>query len=443
MNSNRYPDAALMPMSPGDSNPQDVGLEDKEAAGSPGPDEDRPASLVHPHSELLSHLEALATRLAPDVPLVIEAGQPLPVIEHADSGALPAILLEAWESALSDACPADDDTARWLLTQVLALRLACVGTPAVHELHRMACGYARRGEELAAEAARPRWQARSIELDLALARRLSGASRLFALRDMATRHAACIARGAGAVLKAWIEVLLYAARQQTGDVAIRQLAEAATMAERLRDVAGMTDEGEYLLARALHRRARTERGDTCLRTLASAQCLLEALFARAPEARYAMAIAEVALEQGRAGPAQTAKETFSHALTHAFIAGCDPRWQAASLRCRLTIQLAYEALPEMSPQGSVALDLARKLERCPLPPAATIQDMTQTFLRHGEYARAGRLCARAWLAGARFRTLSAAWRQAGAEWRNHLTSTQDHADWQENEARRRIASRWQ
>ena len=117
--------------------------------------------------------------------------------------------------------------------------------------------------------------------------------------------------------------------------------------------------------------------------------------------------------------------------------------RSSSLHCRLAIQLAYEALPDMGPQGSVALDLARKLERQPLPPVATIEGMTQAFVRHGEYARACRLCARAWLAGTRFRTLSALWQQAGATWRNCLASAQDQADWQENDAQRRLAARWQ
>ena len=138
-----------------------------------------------------------------------------------------------------------------------------------------------------------------------------------------------------------------------------------------------------------------------------------------------------------------AKTCFAHALTHAFIAGCDPRWQAASLRCRLTIQLAYEALPEMSPQGQVALDLARRLEHQPLPPGETIESMAHAFVRHGEYARACRLCARAWLAGTRLRALSAIWRQAGAAWKGQLVTERDRADWQDNERQRRIAAQWQ
>ena len=433
MNSNGYPDRQCA----------DATLDAcDEATRIVGRSAEQQAQPSDHRSSLLSHLEALAARLAPDLPLLIEAGQLFPVIEHADTATFPATLLEAWESVLLDACASDDDAARWLLTQVLALRLAYVGMPAVHVLHRTACGYARCGEACATEETKPRWQARLIELDLALAARLGGASRLIALRDMAARHATAIERGDGAVLRAWIEVLLYEAQQQTGDVAA-PLADAAAAAGRLRSVAGMADEGEYLLARVLHRRAHTERGDTRLRALAEAQRLLDALFARSPSARFAMAVAEVALEHGRAGPAEAAKQAFSHALTHAFIAGCDPRRQAASLHCRLAIQLAYEALPDMGPQGSVALDLARKLERQPLPPVATIEGMTQAFVRHGEYARACRLCARAWLAGTRFRTLSALWQQAGATWRNCLASAQDQADWQENDAQRRLAARWQ
>lgn len=397
---------------------------------------------------LISRLEALAIAVAPDVAALIEsglieAGQMLPVIGRGDPVTLPAALLEAWESTLLEACDAGDEEAGWLLTQVLAWRLAHVGVRDVHAMHRAACAHARRGEQQADEAAKATWRARSIELDLALAMRLDGASRLFALRDMAVRHADAVEVGAAAVLKVWVDVLLYTARQQLGDSAAARLAEAKAIAERLCDLPEMADEGRYLLALVLLRHASTERGDARTSRLIEAQALLDTLFSRTPSARIAMAVAEVALERGRDGLIDTAKTCLAHALAHAFIAGCDPRWQAAALQCRLAIQLAYESLPDMSPQGQVALDLARKLERQPLPPGATIESMARTFIRHGDYARACRLCARAWLAGTRFRTLSAAWRQAGAGWQDQLTTARDHADWQENERQRRIAAQWQ
>lgn len=397
---------------------------------------------------LVSRLEALAIAVAPDAAALIEAGlieagQMLPVIGRGGPVALPAALLEAWESTLLEACDAGDEEAGWLLTQVLAWRLAHVAMCDVHAMHRAACAHARRGEQQADESARATWRARLIELDLALAMRLDGASRLFALRDMAVRHADAVELGAAAVLKVWVEVLLHAARQQLGDIAAGKLAEAKAVAERLRELPGMADEGGYLLALVLLRHACIERGDARTPKLVEAQALLDTLFSHLPSARIAMAVAEVALERGRDGPLETAKACLAHALAHAFIAGCDPRWQAAALQCRLAIQLAYESLPDMSPQGQVALDLARKLERQPLPPGETIESMTLTFIRHGEYARACRLCARAWLAGTRFRTLSAAWRQAGGGWKGQLTTTRDHTDWRENERQRRIAAQWQ
>lgn len=394
-------------------------------------------------SALIPRIEAVAKLIAPDAAVLIEGGPELPVIEPVDPSQLPAALLDAWESTLLEACEAGDQQACWLLTQVFALRLAHVGMPQLHALHRVACAHASRGEEQAPAAAKAAWRARWIELDLALAERLSGASRLFALRDMAVRHAAEVERGAGAVLKIWIEVLLYAAQQQLGDIAADRLADASMQAEHLCGLPDMADEGEYLLAKVLLHRAGNERGDARMQMLGEAQRLLDTLFARAPGPRFAMAVAEATLERARDAAAAHAKEFFSHALAHAFIAGCDPRWQPASLRCRLAIQLAYEALPDMSPQGQVALDLARKLEQQPLPPGTTIEEMAQTFIRHGEYARACRLCARAWLAGIRFRALAAAWQQAGAGWKSQLASAREQADWQDNERQRRIAAQWQ
>jgi hypothetical protein len=391
---------------------------------------------------LISRLEAMALAIAPGTPFPMQRAADFPVIEPDDSAELPTALLDAWQAALLDACDAGDEGARWLLVQVLALQLDRAAMPQVHALHRLAQAHALRGEEQAQEDARPEWQARRIELDLALARRLSGASRRFALHDMDLRHAAAVEHGSGVVLKAWIEALLYTAEQQLGEVALSKLTEALLAAQRLCAVPDMADAGEYLQARVLLRLAGCERGDLRLRMLADAQHLLDALFTRTSSARVAMAVAEASLEHGRAAPAESAKQIFSHALAHAFIAGCDPRWQQASLRCRLAIQLAYEALPEMSPQGRVALDLARKLEREPLPPAEAIEGMAQTFIRHGEFARACRLCAKAWLAGTRFRSLSPAWRQAATAWRNQLASAREHADWQENERHRRIAAQW-
>lgn len=345
-----------------------------------------PELAVAARSSLVQWLETLAKIAAPGLSVPIEGPPELPVIEPVDPSPLPLPVLEAWESALLDACEAGDEEARWLLTQVLALRLAHMAVPAAHALHRTASAQAMRGEEAAPEETRAAWRARRIELDLALARRLSGASRRFALQDIALRHTVEIEHGAGAVLKAWIEVLLYGAQQQLGEVAASRLAEAAVAADRLCGMPHMADEGSYLLARVLLHRAGIERGHARAQTLAQAQQRLDTVFARVPSARVAMAVAEVALQRGREGPVQDAKACFSHALAHAFIAGCDPRWQPASLRCRLAIQLAYEALPEMSPQGHVALDLARKLERQPLPPDAAVEDMAQTFIRHGDYA---------------------------------------------------------
>lgn len=391
---------------------------------------------------LISRLEAMAAAITPGTPFPIEGAADFPVIEPDDSARLPTALLDAWQAALLEACDAGDEEARWLLVQVLALQLDRAGMSQVHAFYRLAQTHAQRGEEQAQQEAKAEWQARRIELDLALARRLTGASRRFALHDMDVRHAAAVERGSGVVLKAWIEALLYTAGQQLGDVALSKLTEAMLAARRLCAVPEMADAGEYLLARVLLRRAGCERGDVRLQLLADAQQLLDALFTRTSSARVAMAVAEASLEHGRAAPAESAKRIFSHALAHAFIAGCDPRWQQASLHCRLAIQLAYEALPEMSPQGHVALDLARKLDRQPLPPAEAIEGMARTFIRHGEFARACRLCAKAWLAGTRFRSLSPAWRQAAIAWRNQLASAREHAEWQENERHRRIAAQW-
>ncbi len=403
--------------------------------------------VLLPHEEhpapLIPRLQAILANAAPDLHVFLDLEDDLPVLATTDGQALPAELLVELESMLLEVRDDEGTKATWLLTQVLAMRMAHVARSELDALYHVSTSLVRHGTERASHEVRACWQARLMELDLALAARQSGASRLLALRNMAARHAAAIDTGDSPVLRAWIEVLLYWADCQLGDSALARFTEAAAMAKRLSDTPRKSDEGQRLLADVLRRRAGVEHGGVRARTLAEAQRLLDELFARTPTARIALAVAEIALERGRHAPSHAAGEAFSHALTHAFLAGSDPRWHAASLRLRLSIQLAYEALPDMPVQGSVALDLARKLDRLPAPPGEALGGMALAFIRQGEHGRACRLCAEAWHAGTRAPNLLETWQQASVQWARNLTSPSSRSDWHDNERLRRVATQMQ
>lgn len=392
---------------------------------------------------LIERVEAILARTLPQERAVLDIEDGFPVIVVSDEAPLPAMLLSELEAALLESHDPESAQATWLLTQVLALRMARADKPEVDALHRAATALALHGNERADGESPEHWRARRIELDLARAARQSGASRLLALRTMAAHHADALETGTAPVLKAWIRVLLYWARHQLGDSALARFADAAALAERLREVPGKADGGQLLLVDVLLRRAQVEHGGVRARTLAEAQRLAEASFARAPTGRAALAVAEAALERGRHTQPRIAAEAFSHALAHAFIAGSDPRWHAASLRLRLAIQLAYESLPGMPVQGNVALELAQKLDRLPAPPADAIDSMALAFIRHGEYGQACRLCAEAWQAGARAPALLETWRLASAHWARGLASPRSRSEWQDNERLRRVANQMQ
>lgn len=391
---------------------------------------------------LIERVEAILARTLPQERAVLDIEDGFPAIVVSDEAPLPAELLSELEAALLESHDPEGAQATWLLTQVLALRMARADKPEVDALHRAATALALHGERADGQS-REHWRARRIELDLARAARQNGASRLLALRAMAAHHADALETGTAPVLKAWIRVLLYWARHQLGDSALARFADAAALAERLREVPGKADEGQLLLVDVLLRRAQVEHGGVRARTLAEAQRLAEASFARAPTGRAALAVAETALERGRHAQPRVAAEAFSHALAHAFIAGSDLRWHAASLRLRLAIQLAYESLPGMPVQGNVALELAQKLDRLPAPPADAIDSMALAFIRHGEYGQACRLCAEAWQAGARAPALLETWRLASAHWARGLASPRSRSEWQDNERLRRVANQMQ
>ena len=408
---------------------------------SPAADETPAEPEVPPSLPVL--LETILAQALSEGQVFVDMRDGLPVMVIADEGALSADVLAKLESALLETRDPEGTQATWLLTQVLALRMAHVDKREVDALHQAATTLALHGSDRCGEETRACWRARLIELDLARAARQSGASRLLALRNMAARHADAIEAGDGPVLRAWIETLLHWAQHQLGDSALAKFNDAAALAERLRGTPGMADEGQLVLGDVLLRRAQVEHGGVRARTLAEAQHLFDELFARAPSGRAALAVAEAALERGKHAQRHAAGEAFSHALAHAFLAGSDPRWQAASLRVRLAIQLAYESLPGMPVQGNVALELAQKLDRLPAPPVDAIEGMVQAFVRHEAYDRACRLCAEAWHAGARTPTLLETWRLASVQWAGNLTSPRSRSDWQNNERQRRVANQMQ
>ncbi|WNL47699.1 hypothetical protein RKE25_08700 [Dyella sp. BiH032] len=391
----------------------------------------------------MERVAAILAKVVPEGQVFLDGQDGLPVMAFTGEASLPASVLAELESALLETRDPDGTQITWLLTQVLTLRIAHVDLREVDALHQATTTLILHGSERATDETQEHWRARLIELDLARAARQSGASRVLALRNMARSHAAILEAGDGAVLKAWIRVLLHWAQHQLGDSALARVNEAAALAECLRNASGMADEGQLMLGDVLLRRARLEHGGVRARTLVEAQALLDELFVRAPTGRVALAVAEAALERGRHAQPPAARDAFSHALVHAFLAGSDTRWHAASLRLRLSIQLAYESLPGMPVQGNVALDLVHKLDRLPAPPGDAIEGMAQTFVRHGEYGRACRLCAEAWHAGVQAPTLLEAWRQASVQWAQNLTSPNSSSDWRENERQRRVATQMQ
>lgn len=390
---------------------------------------------------LIDRLEQMAASGNDAFPaFFIESNARLPTIACAGHIPLYTSMLLDLEAMLRQAMVQHEPNAAWLLVQVLLMRIAQAGRTEVDSLHAQASTLAQQGMADADELELSQWEARLIDIDLAQATQQKGATRLLALRNMQTRYASAIERGEGAVLQAWVDVLLHWAQCQRGDSALGKYAEAEQVCQRLRQIPNRADDAQRLLAKVLVHRATVEQGGTRMKGLDTAQALLDELFARTPSAEVALDVAATALARGQAMLPEQAKQAYSHALMHAFLAESDPRWRADSLQCRLDIQLSYESLPEMSTQGQVALDLANRLVTLQTTPPETLNRMAQAYLRNAEFARACQLCEEACRSDAAGDALLTTWQEASKQWAASLPQPNHHAAWHESERKRRIAS---
>lgn len=374
-------------------------------------------SEEHPPSALFDQLEALATREGDAMPaLLIERDSDLPAVIRIGSEPVPSAALEAWEKLLRQAIPgAESLTLPWLLVAVLLLRAESASPRDADVLYAEAEQWIELS--MAADVARSAtWQARRIDVDLCRAKRQKGAARLLSLRGMPSRHAQALTRGEPPVLFAWIDVLAFWAECQFGDAALARYAEAEAICVRLCELPSSADAAQRRRAEILRQRATIEQGGARLKSLDTAQALLDLLYERVPSADNALAVAVTALARGNVLPPEQAKEAYSHALMHAFIAEAEPRLRAESLQCRLAVQWAYENLPGMPVQSDVAVSLSNRLEALRVQHPETVQRMAQIHLRNADFARAAELCENAWRNGQVTPALLATWREICRQW---------------------------
>jgi hypothetical protein len=184
--------------------------------------------------------------------------------------------------------------------------------------------------------------ASALPLRMARIERMSGATRLFAIRALAVELAG--ARTA-LLLDARIGVLLAWSSWSLAATAFARLDDADATAEVLAslDAASFARaqlrRGEIRIRRAALRRP----GDR-LADLEEAQRCLDDAYERDPGAETALLAAQTALQRARLLPPAEAASTCSDALVHAFLAEQDAAWRSDALACRRDIQQLYESL---------------------------------------------------------------------------------------------------
>ncbi|NID14183.1 hypothetical protein [Luteibacter yeojuensis] len=265
--------------------------------------------------------------------------------------------------------------------------------------------------------------AQSLRSRLAEVEKLSGPSRLFAMRDLLSEVAGHPDADAPAVVDARIDAQLAWATWVRGDAAATRLAEAERLCERLgasgpgADARALRRKGEICL-----RRAQLVKASIALPELDRAQALFDAAHARAADAETALLVARTALQRARLLPPDEAADACAHALMHAFLAEQDAACRIDALACRLDIQLVYETLSDHAGQDGVAASLGRSLEASgPLAPAARVA-LAEAHLRDGAPAKAAALCESIWRDGDADDRVLALWRNACRHW----TGTEEH-----------------
>lgn len=375
-----------------------------------------------PLSDLFDQLEAIATRDGMDIPaLFIERDSALPNVIRTSREPVPSAILAAWERSLRKAMPdANTLTLPWLLISTLLLQADEA------DQHETESFYEEAGKwvdlSMASDVERSAtWLARHIDIDLRRTRRQKGAARVLSLRSMQSRYAQALARGEPPLLFAWIDVLMFWAECQFGNAALARYAEAEAMCIRVCELPDSADIAQRRRAEILRRRATIEEGGARLKSLDTAQTLLDLLYERVPSGDNALAVAVTALARGNVLPSEQAKEAYSHALTHAFMAEGVPHLRAEGLQCRLAVQWAYENLPGIPVQSDVAIGLASRLEALHVQHPDTVQCMAQVYLRHADFAHATALCEKAWRNGRATPALLTTWQEACRRWASAST----------------------
>jgi hypothetical protein len=381
-----------------------------------------PVDLLLPRSgTLLMELDAID--MSPALHLIGDTQ--FPEVRRVGEGTASA---DAWQAILERTATGDGEDARlarWLVPAVLVLRSRDRRRRDAEALLEEAAQRTRDGMHRATDDDRPHWVSRVIRVELARIERLSGATRLFALRALQARQTVDLGMEAAPVLDAWIDVQLAWAGWLLGGGAAARQAEAETLCDRLAAL------GPEASTRALRRRAEVflqraeaEKGAPRLGHLNRAQVLLEQAYAEGNDAATALLLARCARMRALAlPPADDAVDACAVALTHAFLAEQDPAWRMDALECRLAVQLTYESLPGRAVQGEVAASLGRELASMEADSVGARTAMAATRLREGDFAGASALCEAAWRSGGGDTHLLNLWRDACRGWTQTADTT--------------------
>jgi len=380
-----------------------------------------PAPSTQPRGDtLLEHLQSIDTSPA----LHLVGDERFPEIRRVGEG---TAAIDAWQVLVEAACRGDDDDARlarWLAPAILVLRSRDLRRRDAEALLEDAAQRTRDGMNRAEDDERPHWVARAIRVELARIERLSGATRLFALRALQSRQTVDLGAEELPVLDAWIDVQLTWAGWLLGGGAAARQAEAEALCDRLAAIGpGAAARALYRRAEILLQRAEGEKGAVRLTSLQRAQTLLEDAYTQSGDAGTALLLARCARLRAMALPPADAVDACSLGLTHAFLAEQDPAWRMDALECRLSIQLTYESLPGRAIQGEVAASLGRELASMEADSVGARTAMAATRLREGDFAGASALCEAAWRSGGDDTHLLNLWRDACRGWTQTADTT--------------------
>ncbi|NII54681.1 hypothetical protein [Luteibacter sp. SG786] len=268
------------------------------------------------------------------------------------------------------------------------------------------------------DRARPALLAQWTRVRLARIERFSGATRLFAMRELVAAIEGDPAAADPVAIDARIEAQLAWASWVRGDAAASRLAEAERLCAMLRGddarctALALRREGQIFL-----QRAELVRGRQALADMERAQACFDKAHALLPDAETALLVARTALHRARSLSPADAADACAHALIHAFLAEQETGCRAEALACRLDIQLVYAALAvDDHGHAGVTASLGRDLEAAgPLAPTARLA-LAEACLREGDPAKAAGLCESIWNDGGAQPRLLNLWRDACHRW---------------------------